>query len=301
MQTDKPGLTVLPNIVSIGDSIWFSSSHKSHFDQSENGMSQYCSKTHKIINTFPYSEGIVPCRHVCCKYKNKIYLIDGEHGQIILFDPELKTYSSKLEIPKIGMYPSAVVVFDKIHFFHGERNVKYHFVYDPNKNTLNTYTDKAGGMYVVSAFVYQNKIIKFGGWNINEGARSSTVMISQEIKQDLSTDMEWTWTEKTKWKLPFGNHLCGYILYKHYVIIFGGSTNPQSFEDSIYLLNLESDDGWKELKHIKCPIKAEYMAVLSDNHVHLFLGSNQWPNWRDGERGHYTLPISTILGSEFLK
>ena len=70
--------------------------------------------------------------------------------------------------------------------------------------------------------------------------------------------------------------------------------------DSIYCLDLEKSEGWKELKHIKCPFPGHYITTITDdNMVHLFAEVNQWPNWRDSQMAHYSLPISTLLGSEF--
>ena len=53
------------------------------------------------------------------------------------------------------------------------------------------------------------------------------------------------WIEK-KPALPTGLQECGYILYKHYLIIFGGSDSNDEFVDSIHLLKLQDGDEWKK-------------------------------------------------------
>ena len=101
-------------------------------------------------------------------------------------------------------------------------------------------------------------------------------------------------------KLPKPVHSCGHILYKHYLIIFGGSAAAQKYQDSIFILDLRSDGGWKKLEHIKCPIAGNYLATIRGNgDVHLFTLINKWPNWKDTECGHYSLPISELLGPDF--
>ncbi len=108
------------------------------------------------------------------------------------------------------------------------------------------------------------------------------------------------WIKKSEWKLPIPISHCGPIIYKHWVFIFGGGTVGCKFLDEIYVLDLESDDGWKKLKHIKCPIPSKYIGLVVDHHVHLFTYINQWPNWQDSLTIHYTIPISTLLGSKFV-
>ena len=273
----------------IDNDVWYSSSHQSIYPQSENGLVQYNTKTNQIINIFPYSENITPCRHFCCQYNKKIYIIDGEHGEIIVFDTVSKTYTKKLKIREIGKYPSAVVVFDKIHIFHGDQNDQ-HLIYDIKDNTIVEIKDKSALelMYGVSILKYQNKIIKFGGFCYYF---TDEFLISNEIKPDSNDILEWD-----KYKLPKNLEMCGYILYKHYIVIFGGEGTGNKFTDTIYLLDLKKDFDWKEVKHIKCPMKSKYVAtVTADNMVHLFTEINKVTvNWRESARGYY-LPISTIF------
>ena len=260
-------------------------------------MVEFSTSSNKIVQIIEYPEHLQPCRHCCCKYKDKIYLIDGEHNAIIIFNPSTKTFTNKLYIPyNIGMYPSAVAIYDKIHIFNGSANTK-HLIYDITNNTIKSLEDKqtTEGMTGVAVLKYnKNKIIRFGGVGIK---KQGTFMISDEIKKNDNKPIKWS--IKPKFKLIDRNPW-GYVIYKQYIITFGGGMGGIQFNDKIYLLDLENDDnGWMEVKHIKCPFSSRFVAVLNDYHVHIFSELGKWPNWEDSQRGHYSVPISTILGSKF--
>ena len=79
-----PGIRTRQNLIVIGDSIWYSSAHKSYDANGENGMTEYCIKSHQIKQTIPYPSGIAPNTHCCCMVRNIIYIIDGDNGSIIM-------------------------------------------------------------------------------------------------------------------------------------------------------------------------------------------------------------------------
>ena len=286
----------------IGSSIWYSTASKSLADdiECENGFAEYCRKADKIINIIEYPPEYKPCRHVCCQYKDKIYLIDGENGHIILFDPNSETKSNRfqkvMDIPKIGKYPSAAIVHDKIYILNGYDNNDCYLIYDIKTNALNTVSvdKKEGkGIYLIAALEYNNQIMQVGGYNRGE------FWISTEIQEDDDGEKKLDWVEKTKWKLPRQIAGGGLIRYKHYIILFGGGLGGITFGDSIMILDLESDEGWREID-MKCPLKSKYLAVLcDDNHIHLFTESTQWPDWKNSEKQHHSIHVSTILGSKF--
>ena len=72
-------------------------------------------------------------------------------------------------------------------------------------------------------------------------------LFSSEIKDDNYDNIEWQSSAKYKLKTPLTT--CGYILYKCYIITFGGYTLGGKYIDAIYILDLESDIGWIELEH----------------------------------------------------
>ncbi len=63
----------------------------------------------------------------------------------------------------IGRYPSAAVLFDKIHIMHGDKNNKRHLIYDPAEDKLINVESTTDRMNAVSALVYKNRILKFAG------------------------------------------------------------------------------------------------------------------------------------------
>eukprot|EP01083_Nonionella_stella_P119544 357431_1 len=87
------------------------------------------------------------------------------------------------------------------------------------------------------------------------------------------------------WKCNQGVALCGHLIYKHYIIMFGGATTGHKDMDTICVLNVKSvDDGWIELNHIKCPMPNAYVSVVdTKDNIHIL--SNK----------HYSISISSVL------
>ena len=101
--------------VIIGDSIWYSSA----FHKEPKGVTEYCLKSKKILQTIQYPANVKPEYHCCCLYQNKIYIIDTyNNGEIILFDPKSKRFAKKQTIPKLGGSATAIVIRDNIRIFH---------------------------------------------------------------------------------------------------------------------------------------------------------------------------------------
>ncbi len=102
-----------------------------------------------------------------------------------------------------------------------------------------------------------------------------TLFFSSKIGQNYDNIK---WKSNKNWKLINGLDSCGYILYKHYIITFGGQITSDKRTDVIYILNMKDNNnlGWTELKHIKCPIASQYCAILdSHNNVRLFTKYNE--------------------------
>ena len=273
--------------------------------RSPGGMVQFDTIKNDIVNFVQY-ESIKPWRHCCCKYKDKIYIIDGENAEISTFDPAfgaLNKFTKKIDLSvAVGKYPSVVVVLEKIYILHGHNNKKYYFIYDPITNTIADHTQVMENLSVVAVLEYNQQILKFGGYRIQEGENIDTFMISSRITRDKDI-LEWT--EKAQWKLPKTLTNPGHILYGHYIVILGGciwtNKNNVTFSDEIYVLDLQKDEGWRKVKDIKCPVASEYLAAVgADNRIHLLTGINVWPLWRKSEIGHYSIALSTVLGAEFI-
>ena len=286
-----PSVYTRRKIIAIEDSLWYSSAHESYDSDVENGMTEYSMKSHKVIQTIPYPADMTPTRHCCCAVGDIIYIIDGQDSSITAFDPKSKTYTRKISIDKIGDYPNAEAISDKIRIFNGGGYNEYDhrdIIYDTTKNTLITYqTDY--NIYAASTVLYQNKLVSIGGFNWNDGAKKTPeVRISQELNNDEAVK----WEIKSAWELPKGLYHTGCVIYRNYILLFGGESNSHGHQDAIYILDLDKDDGWQRLEHINCPVASLYVATLTpDNHVHLFLGNNG-----DKIKGHYELPLLKIMG-----
>ena len=126
-----------------------------------------------------------------------------------------------------------------------------------------------------------------------------------KISQILPSDSLLEWTIKPKWNTSLPLDHVAYVLYEHYLLTFGGAANFNGvndiqYQDGIYLLDLDRDDGWQELEHIVCPIPSNYLATLTpDNYVHLFLTTNKYPNMTESETGHYSIPIKDLMGKYY--
>eukprot|EP01083_Nonionella_stella_P178395 630028_1 len=96
----KAGKTdrIRPQPIQMEDCIWWST----NYNKGERGMVQYDLQSDKIISVVKYPKNIKPSFHSCCKYKNEIYIVDGENGQTIAFNTQNKQFQIKTNTKKIG-------------------------------------------------------------------------------------------------------------------------------------------------------------------------------------------------------
>ena len=275
-------------IVRIGESLWYSTSYR----RGEKGMVEYNYKTNKIINIIKYPKNMTPGAHCCCSYNNNIYIIDGKYNhEIILFNTSNHSFTKKINIPDIGGGSSCVAIDDTIHICSGNNTAK-HIIYSITNNTVRIYDDStANENHAPNLLKYQNNIIKFGGWSsaYQQGLDTFYSTSTTQKQETIS------WTLQEKYRLKRRASSSGYIIFDHYIIIFGGHEDNGPYMDSIYALDLECDVGWIEMKHIKCPLASNYRAVLDgDDNVHLFTQVNQHP-WQKSEIKHFMICIGEIL------
>ena len=250
---------------------------------------KYPPKLIPSTNIIKYPQHIKPEMHSCCKHKNVIYIVDGCNGQIILFNPSTKKFTKKLKIPIIGVYSCCVSLHDDIHIFHGRSN-KNHIIYSIKTNQIKTTNDETTtrNMGYVSILKYQDKIIRFGGYDYDYGQSMNRFCLSSKIKPDYNHQIKWE--IKPENKLIKGMYGCGHVLYKNFIVTFGGYTKD-GYTDNIFVLNMESNTKWMEIQHIRCPIKSRYEAALTpNNEVHLWSTHND-----QGVYKHYSIPIGSIL------
>eukprot|EP01083_Nonionella_stella_P273759 928928_1 len=128
-----PGKTgcIRPQVIQMEDCIWWSTD----YDSGEQGMVQYDIQSDKIISVIKYPKNIKPSSHSCCKYKNEIYIVNGENGQIITFNTQNKLFKIKTKTETIGAGAICIAMYDDVHIFGGHRNSK-HLVYRIKENKI---------------------------------------------------------------------------------------------------------------------------------------------------------------------
>ena len=287
-------------LVLINNSIWYST----RYNYGEKGMVRYNYKIDRQAKIVKYGEysSITPSDHCCCSHSGIIYIVDGLDKKIVSFDPKKEKFKQTAIIPYLGNNPSCITIHDEIHIIGGRENTK-HLIYSiSNDNFLaTTIEDPTCKLPTHSMCIlnYNNRIIKFGGYIQSKQKSIDTFYISSIIKSDDFKNIEWT--AKPEYKLKDGIFSCGYVLFKNFIVIFGGD-DGSDFHDEIYALDLRKDDGWVELKHIKCPLKSQYRAIVDgDGDVHLYTRINEWPIWEHSEIKHYSMPISHILKDLLLR
>eukprot|EP01084_Bolivina_argentea_P056980 104187_1 len=200
---------IIAQIANVGDSLWVST----NYDQGEKGMVEYCTKTNKIIQIVKYTHNIQPIDHSVCQHENNIYIIDGVNSQIILFNPFTKQFTIKNKLPKLGGGICCVEFNNYIHIFNGQTNIK-HIIYSINDNTIKSVNDSitTHNIIFVCTLHYNQRIIRFGGWNYGTNKYMDRFIISSPIKYNNLNNIEWT--ENINYKLPLRVVDCGFVLYK---------------------------------------------------------------------------------------
>eukprot|EP01083_Nonionella_stella_P190151 704383_1 len=85
-----------PQPIQMEECIWWSTDYLKFYEEEQrSGMVQYDIQSGKIISVVKYPKNIEPEYHSCCQYKNEIYIVDGENGQIIAFNTQNKQFQIK--------------------------------------------------------------------------------------------------------------------------------------------------------------------------------------------------------------
>ena len=113
---------------------------------------------------------IKPVRHCLCSCNKNIYIIDGQKGEIIEFNPSSKTFTKMICIDKIGALPSAVVMNDEIHIYNGYNNNKsIAYIYHPQNNTIQKINDQFASQQIENRCLLmmndRRRLVWFGGVN----------------------------------------------------------------------------------------------------------------------------------------
>ena len=240
---------------------------------------EYCLQTNKT-RSIKYPNNIKISSHCCCLFpdNNMVYIIFGawKNAQILRFDPNTYTFVEKEEkeiedivIPPLGSAPTCIGLYDKIHIFGYKNETRMHLIYCPKtnkiiKNISETYTDMIlSGSIIIN---YENRLYRLGGYDHNLNKATDMFAVSNIIAKDKYDNIKWTIKEKQKLPNPMWSFGC--ILYKSFIITFGGKLNTKwDCIDDIFVLNISDDNQeWKPLKWkeniIKCPGESLYAAIL---------------------------------------
>eukprot|EP01084_Bolivina_argentea_P162434 282692_1 len=278
-------------LVSVGSSIWYSTL----CNYGEKGMVEFDTKENKVKNVIKYGAQEQLTCHSCCGYGNNIYIVGYNNSlktwQFIEFNTSKHTFTAK-PIPRIGSEPSIIAINQDIYIFNGFRkDGKYSICSTSMNKPLKTKLDTSYqcNLYKQAILKYKNRLIRFGGSRQTTRHTSDTFYMSSIIQ---ATNENITWMVKPKYKLPFGNSGCGYVMYKQLIIIFGGHLGyvdgSHRYTADIYLLNLNDvrETGWIKIQNLECPHKEPYHAILMGTDVHLFGRHHS---------GHFVINISKIL------
>eukprot|EP01083_Nonionella_stella_P111461 326906_1 len=248
-------------------------------------------------------------------YQDKIYIISAVNNTIMVYDlntSSIKDAISFLPVQhNVGKFSTSLMIHGNIHIIGGHNNTSMHKMYDIHKNILyeshsdNTWYGTKSIHNACAVYINRvNKLFMFGGYDGNKcialdtfycssvviddnfiesvkvtlveiGYLSDVMHIILEYIVDSNDKLNIVWEKNEAATLIIPLSRCGYIVYEEYVFTFGGYTNHQ-YEDKIFWLNvLHTDDGWKTVPSITCPLKACYHAVLVQNKtVHILTRSN---------------------------
>ena len=92
-------------LMSIGESIWFCTDS----NYGECGIVEYDIINHKF-NVIKYPQNIEwISNHSCCTDQHSIYIVDGNNGNLIIFNTKIKQFVHTIEIPKIGYCNTSIM------------------------------------------------------------------------------------------------------------------------------------------------------------------------------------------------
>ena len=276
-------VSIYPKSWYINDSIWCAS---------KDGMIEYKCVSDLILPSIPYPHWFDGrLKLSLCRHDKDIYIVNGEMGQMVVFDTKRKRYGRNIRLPYLGWGASCIQFQDKIHIFNGVNNHD-HIIYDINTEAIT----KSGDYYKENRItsqrigLYQTKFIRFSGLKHNELRQREYYSIDKIL---MTTHDHKLFTVKSS--LPLGISAFGWVIWRQYLFIFGGWILYQSqYKDEIYFIDLNNieKNKWNKLEHTKCPLKSHYEAVISGrDKVHLFSTQNERSIAK-----HYEIPIKFLLG-----
>ena len=289
---------IAPSVIQMGTSLWYSTD----CDAGSCGMVEYDIETNSIKSVVKYRGGCEPKGHCICKLGRDILIIDGVKGQIFAFRPKNKKFIRKCAMPPTGNLASCVALHGDVHIFNGYTNeTGAHLIYCGATNKVRALKDhRAGRGYIhESVTAWNGHILRFGGCNARTKEALCDFWMSPKLRADATpspTLRGYKWTKKKSCVLPYGFIACGHVVWRQWLLLFGGQFGPAQFSNDVYVLNLaqigKGGARWTKLHHLECPFRSRFHAVLHRQQLHLF----QILSLNDEWRGHYTLSVPEILG-----
>eukprot|EP01084_Bolivina_argentea_P159274 277413_1 len=206
--------------------------------------------------------------HCCAHLNGFIYFVSHSGSDIFTYDiindkwKQIDDINRKSWFTSIGYHATAIIVHNNIHLIGGENY--NHIIYN----------------------IKQNSIQKTFRFNV---MTAEPCIVHHATTNKIIDDNLVEWIENKNAALITPLWQCGYVLYKNYIITFGGNLNfGKRVTDRITVIDIYNIDiGWK-ISNMKCPKEQVYHAVVSTDQssVHLFT--------RDGTK-HFVISIASLM------
>ena len=312
--------------INIRSSVWFSKRILDSSGKLSSGIMGYHPESGTAIPFTPYSAefdraALLETPTIIQYGDHSVLILSTWNGCGVLFDTKSRKYSKVFSFAGTSNYDaSCVLIGESIHIFDGSRKGFYtiYSMKDQTGKTFDTESEqclrgvsviKSNGLYqssnkmLISGFIRQQndqhipsviddlisefcrfELLKFGGWDLHEDCNMDSFYIGTLRNENAEEPIEWRLVPE--WRMKHFMYGFGYIQYGSFILTFGGYVENLDSTDSIYILNLRTNEGWIE-SPIKCPKKAQYSKTVLDDmqRVHLFpvgyAGVHYWIDVKD--------------------
>ena len=101
-------------------SIWFCTDS----DGGEKGIVEYSTITRKYkFKKYPKDLGPI-AGHSCCNHQHLIYIVNGKHNNLLIFNTKTRQFIDTIKIPKIGVHSTSIMINQQLHKIGKERITK---------------------------------------------------------------------------------------------------------------------------------------------------------------------------------
>jgi len=284
---------IAPRPICIGSSLWYSTD----CDMGSGGMVEMDLANNCIKSVVPYRNGCQPRQHCVAKLGASIFIVDGINGVIFAFSPQKKVFLRKCGMPPIGNRGSCCALNGDIHIFNGYLNeTGCHLVYCGATNKVRVLRDhrKGKGHIFEAVAAWNGHIVRFGGCNGKTKAAFCDFWMSSKVTGTPSVSLKWT--RHKQCALPMGYVSAGYVVWRQWLLLFGGKYAPSKNSNEVLLLNLaqveQGEARWAKLQHIECPVRSRFHAVLHRQKLHLIQFMTSHDEWHS----HFMLSMAEIMG-----